>query len=245
MAPPKGTRVYAIGDIHGRLDLLGSLLDLIAEDVSCARLAESPPDRVVVVCLGDLIDRGPDSRAVVDRLVAGPPASGPLAGSQWVCLRGNHEDYLMQFLADFSMAPSWFRNGGLEALRSYLGGLPDDLVADYPALQRKLYRAMPPTHLRFLSRMPARHVEGDYVFVHAGIRPGISLEQQDSFDLMWIREPFLSHEGPFDKVVVHGHTGVTEPEIHPHRIAIDTLAYRTGRLTCLVLEGNSRRFLGT
>jgi serine/threonine protein phosphatase 1 len=242
---PPGTRVYAIGDIHGRMDLLRHLLDDIAEDATYTPYGGASPQRIVVVCVGDLIDRGPDSRAVIERMLAGAPAEGPLAGAQFVSLRGNHEDYLLQFLADFSAASGWLRNGGLEAVRSYIGHLPDGFIADYPALQRLLYRAIPPTHLRFLSRMPLRHVEGDYLFVHAGIRPGVALERQDAYDLMWIREPFLRSTEPCAKMVVHGHTVVSEPEIHPNRIAIDTGAYRTGHLTCLVLEGAGRRFLGT
>ncbi|RAU23355.1 serine/threonine protein phosphatase [Paramagnetospirillum kuznetsovii] len=245
MKAPDGTRVYAIGDIHGRMDLFERLLAAISTDVSYDPYEIGRPDRVVVICMGDLIDRGPDSRGVIERLLSGAPATGPLAGAQFIALRGNHEDYMTQFLADFSVAPGWLRNGGLEAIRSYVGHLPDGFVADYPALQRLLYRAMPPSHLRFLSRMPAKHVEGDYLFVHAGIRPEVPLERQDAYDMMWIREPFLSHTGPYPKMVVHGHTQVSEPEIHPNRIAIDTGAYRSGRLTCLVLEGAGRRFLST
>ncbi|TAN76337.1 MAG: serine/threonine protein phosphatase [Magnetospirillum sp.] len=242
---PPGTRVYAVGDIHGRMDLLGRLLEDIAEDSRYSPYDAPPPGRVVVVCLGDLIDRGPDSKAVVERLLAGPPPDGPLAGAQFISLRGNHEDYLLQFLADFSAAPGWLRNGGLEAIRSYVGHLPDGFVADYPALQRLLYRALPPSHLRFLSRMPLRHVEGDYLFVHAGIRPGVPLERQDAYDLMWIRGDFLRSAELAVKTVVHGHSVVEKPEIHPNRIAIDTGAYRSGVLSCLVLEGAGRRFLST
>ena len=242
---PAGTRVYAIGDIHGRLDLLSHLLEDIAEDARYTPYDGPAPGRFVVVSVGDLIDRGPDSKAVVERLLAGPPSAGPLAGAQFVALRGNHEDYLLQFLADFSVAPAWFRNGGLEAIRSYVGHLPDGYATDYPALQRLLYRALPPSHLRFLSRMPLRYVEGDYLFVHAGIRPGVPLDRQDAYDLMWIRGDFLHSKDRAAKMVVHGHTVVTEPEIHPNRIAIDTGAYRTGVLSCLVLEGAGRRFLST
>ncbi|MDO8607115.1 MAG: metallophosphoesterase family protein [Phaeospirillum sp.] len=242
---PAGTRVYAIGDVHGRLDLLDRLLGDIAEDAVYSPYDTPPPSRIVVVCLGDLIDRGPDSKAVVERLLAGAPPDGPLAGAQFISLRGNHEDLLLQFLADFSAAQGWLRNGGLEAIRSYVGHLPDGFVTDYPALQRLLYRALPPSHLRFLSRMPIRHVEGDYLFVHAGIRPGVPLERQDAFDLMWIRSDFLHSTEVAAKTVVHGHSVVAEPEIHPNRIAIDTGAYRTGVLSCLVLEGAGRRFLST
>ncbi len=237
---PPGTRVYAIGDVHGRLDLLDRLLGRIADDAGLA-----PARRVVVVFLGDLIDRGADSRAVIERVIGGPPQDGPLAHARYVSLRGNHEDTLLQFLADFSVGPRWFRNGGLEAVRSYVGEVDAHLAHDYPRLQKMLYRALPTHHLRFLSSIPARHEEGDYLFVHAGVRPGIALDRQDPYDLMWIREPFLSAREAMSKMVVHGHTVVAEPELRPNRIGIDTGAYRTGRLTALVLEGGGRRFLST
>ncbi|MBI3444234.1 MAG: serine/threonine protein phosphatase [Magnetospirillum sp.] len=237
---PDGTRVYAIGDIHGRLDLLESLF----EDI-CDEIRQTPVSRPVVVFLGDLIDRGPDSRRVIERIMGGPEPKGPLASARYVCLRGNHEDTMLEFLADFSVGPRWFRNGGLDAIRSYVGQVDSALAHDYPALQRLFYRALPGSHLRFLSRNPAFHVEGDYLFVHAGIRPGIALEHQDSYDMMWMREPFLSSEEDHGKMVVHGHSIVPEPESRHNRIAIDTGAYRTGRLTCLVLDGAERRFLST
>ncbi|CUW41526.1 putative serine/threonine-specific protein phosphatase [Magnetospirillum sp. XM-1] len=237
---PPGSRVYAIGDVHGRLDLLDRLLGQIAADA-----AQAPDRRVVVVFLGDLIDRGPDSRAVIERVIAGPPDQGPLAGARYVCLRGNHEDILLQFLADFSVGPRWFRNGGLEAIRSYVGEVDGLLAHDYPRLQKMLYRALPSHHLRFLSSIPARHEEGDYLFAHAGVRPGVALDRQDPYDLMWIREPFLSAAEPMEKMVVHGHTVASEPEERVHRIGIDTGAYRTGRLTALVLDGGGRRYLRT
>ncbi len=237
---PADTRVYAIGDVHGRLDLLDRLLGAIAEDARAASFG-----KVVVVFLGDLIDRGPDSRAVIERVAAGPPASGPLAGARYVCLRGNHEDILMEFLADFSVGPRWFRNGGLEAIRSYVGEVDSGLAHDYPQLQRRLYKAMPAHHLRFLSSMPTRHEEGDYLFVHAGVMPGIALDRQDPYDLMWIREPFLSAREARTMMVVHGHTITENPEERRNRIAIDTGAYRTGRLTALVLDSAERRFIST
>lgn len=239
-AAPPGTRIYAVGDIHGRLDLLDRLLDHIAADI-----VHSPVDRRVVVFLGDLIDRGAQSRAVIERIMDGPPAAGPLAGASYVALRGNHEDIMLHFLADFSVGPRWFRNGGLDTVRSYLGEVDADLAEDYPRLQRLFYRALPPTHLRFLSSIPVRHEEGGYLFVHAGARPGVPLERQDPYDLMWIREPFLGAREIFSRMVVHGHTQAPEPEVLTHRIGIDTGAYRTGRLTALALEGTERRFLST
>lgn len=239
-AVPAGSRVYAVGDVHGCLGLLQRLLDEIGRDLAARR-----PQRTVLVFLGDYIDRGPQSREVVDLLAAGP-GEGPLAGTEWVTLRGNHEDFMLEFLADFSIGRAWLGNGGLETVRSYLGSIPDSVsVSDCPAIQRLLYRSLPPAHLRFLSRLPARHTEGDYMFVHAGVRPGVPLDRQDSYDLMWIRDAFLWSDEDFGRVVVHGHSVVAVPEVRPNRIAIDTGAYRTGRLTCLVLEGTDRRFLST
>lgn len=235
---PDHTRIYAVGDIHGRLDLLERLLARMAED--CARRR---PDRVAVVFLGDYVDRGPQSRQVIERLMHGAPPGGALAGVEWICLRGNHEDYMVRFIDDPAMGAGWCLNGGVETVRSYAGELPERLGADMNALQLMLLRAAPPAHLRFLSRLPLIHREGDYVFAHAGIRPGVALEDQDARDLMWIRDDFLYDNQPAPYVVVHGHTPCPTPEIRPHRIGIDTGAYYSGHLTALVLEGSDRRFL--
>jgi serine/threonine protein phosphatase 1 len=237
---PDGTRVYAVGDIHGRLDLLEQLLSRMAED--CAR---HRPQRLAVIFLGDYVDRGPASRQVVERLMRGAPANGPLAGAEWICLKGNHEDYMVRFADDTSVGAFWCRYGGLDTLRSYAGELPEGVSTDMGALQLLLGRVVPPAHLRFLSRLPLIHREGDYVFAHAGIRPGVALEDQDPADLMWIRDEFLYNTRPPEFVVVHGHTPAPSPEIRPHRIGIDTRAYCSGQLTALVLEGTERRFLAT
>lgn len=233
---PAGTRVYAVGDIHGRADLLDRLLAEIADDVR-----SRPAGRVVMVFLGDYVDRGPQSRAVVERLLAGP--AGPLAGAEWVCLKGNHEEYIIRFLTEVSVGPAWCLNGGLATVRSYAGPLPEGGEGDMAGMQLALSRSLPPAHLRFLSRLPLTHVEGGYVFVHAGIRPGVALEDQDPADLMWIRDDFLFDDTPCEKVVVHGHTPTAIPEIRPYRIGIDTGAFRSGRLTALVLEGTDRSFI--
>lgn len=239
-APPRvppGCRVYAVGDIHGRADLLDRLLARLEADAGRRR-----PERVVMVFLGDYVDRGPDSRAVVERLMAGPPAAGALAGAEWLCLKGNHEQFMVRFLSEPSVGPAWLWNGGLATVQSY-ATIPDGQEGDVAALQLLLSRALPPAHLRFLSRLPLLHVEGDYVFVHAGIRPGVALDDQDPTDLMWIRDDFLFDPTPLEKVVVHGHTVVPVPEIRPNRIDIDTGAYASGLLTALVLEGSERRFI--
>jgi serine/threonine protein phosphatase 1 len=244
-AVPPGTRVYAVGDIHGRADLLELMLGEIEADAGRVWVGPLLPTRLVLVFLGDLVDRGSDSRAVMERLARGRPDRGPLAAAEWVCLRGNHEDFMTRFLADFSAGPAWMRNGGLETVRSYAGDAVSALVADYPSMQQALYRSMPPAHLRFLARLRLRHMEGDYLFVHAGLRPGVPLDRQDGFDLMWIRDDFLFSDEDFGKIVVHGHSVATAPEVRANRIGIDTGAYRTGRLTCLALEGNERRFIAT
>jgi serine/threonine protein phosphatase 1 len=237
-AVPGGRRIYAIADIHGHLDLLERLLDLIAADAETA-----PPARPVLVFLGDYIDRGPQSRGVVDRLASGPPATGPLAEAEWITLRGNHEDYLLRFLDNTRVGPSWFCNGGMDTVRSYAGSAVHGNEADMAALQMALLWAIPPVHQRFLSRLDVAHREGDYLFVHAGIRPGIPLESQDPHDLMWIRGIFLASDAPFGAMVVHGHSITTTPDIRANRIGIDTGAFCNGRLTALVLEGTERRFL--
>lgn len=235
---PDNTRVYAVGDIHGRLDLLERLLERITED--CARRR---PERVVIVFLGDYVDRGPNSRRVVERLLHGAPQNGALAGAEWICLKGNHEDYLVRFVDEAGSGAAWCLNGGFETLRSYAGELPEGLASDMGALQLLLSRTLPPAHLRFLARLPLVHREGDYLFVHAGIRPGVALEDQEAGDLLWIRDDFLYDSTPAPFVVVHGHTPTPTPDIRPHRIGIDTGAYYSGHLTALVLEGGDRRFI--
>ncbi|MBI1777873.1 MAG: serine/threonine protein phosphatase [Proteobacteria bacterium] len=227
------SRIYAIGDIHGRVDLLVHLQAKILADAT-----RSTARRRVIVYLGDYVDRGPDSRAVVDRLL-----NHRLDGFETVHLRGNHEDMLLRFLAGEPVARLWFMNGGMQTLRSYaVSGHVEDLPA---AARAQLARGMPEEHRRFLAELALSHIEGDYLFVHAGIRPGIPLEAQDAADLLWIREEFLDSADPHGKVVVHGHTIRPRPEVLSNRIGIDTGAFMTGRLTALVLEGDEASFLAT
>jgi serine/threonine protein phosphatase 1 len=235
---PPGTRVYAIGDIHGRADLLDQLLDRICQDARLSRAG-----RRVLVFLGDYIDRGPASRQVIERVIAGPPSGPGWAGFHWVGLRGNHEDAMLRFLDDPRAGPVWLMNGGTAMIDSYAGGDAALDMDDMPRLQERLRRRLPEEHRAFLAGLPLSHVEGDYFFAHAGVRPGIPLDRQDPEDLMWIRQAFLGSSADFGKVVVHGHTITPVPEIRSNRIGIDTGAYRTGRLTALVLEGAERRFL--
>ena len=233
---PVGQRVYAIGDVHGRLDLLDRLLETIDRDALKAR-----DQSAVSVFLGDYIDRGPDSAGVIARLIE-LQHRDPNA----VFLRGNHEQMLLDFLNDPNCYQAWCQLGGEQTLLSYNVTPPlfeeDSSIQD---VHGTFARALPEQHLRFIGSTKYMHVEGDYLFVHAGIRPDAHFNEQDPQDLMWIRDEFLSSSVKFEKVVVHGHSGHKEPAVRPNRIGIDTMAYKTGHLTALVLEGTNRRFLKT
>ena len=231
---PKGQRIYAIGDIHGRLDLLDDIHNQIAAD-----LAENPVQHSVEVFLGDYVDRGPQSRQVVERL-----ASPDRLADQRVCLLGNHEQMLLEAYSDPAAVEGWLVNGGVHTLLSYGA---EALAAPRTArsVQMAFRSAFPPAHRQFMAGLARVASFGGYIFVHAGLRPGRRLEQQAADDLVWIREPFLSSTADFGAVVIHGHTPVSVPEIRPNRINIDTGAVFTGRLTCIVLEGQERRFLRT
>lgn len=230
---PHGTRVYAIGDIHGRADLLCEIHRLIREDFDRASV-----ERPVVVYLGDYIDRGPESRKVVDILL-----EEPLAGFERIHLRGNHEDFMLRFLDNVAIGPNWLLNGGSATLHNYLGGRGE--LDDIAGIQDNLREALPRRHLEFFRALSLSHVEGDYLFVHAGVRPNVSLEKQDPMDLIWIREEFLHSTAEHPKMIVHGHSIHFTPEVRSNRIGIDTGAYATGTLTCLMLQGTRRDFLHT
>jgi serine/threonine protein phosphatase 1 len=234
---PEGSRIYAVGDVHGRADLLALLHRLIVEDAAVRDGAAK-----AVVYLGDYVDRGPASAAVIDML-----AGDPLPGFAATFLKGNHEDMLMRFLDDGSTAAVWFTNGGIATLASYGIEASPRLrdAAAIEAVRRSLRDAMGPTHLDFLRRLKLSHGVGDYFFAHAGVRPGVPLERQDPQDLMWIRHAFLDWPDPFARMIVHGHSISPVPEVRANRIGIDTGAYASGCLTCLVLEGASRRLLRT
>jgi serine/threonine protein phosphatase 1 len=228
-----GIRVYAIGDVHGRADLLEQLLARLDAD-----LVADPPDDAVEVFLGDYIDRGPHSREVLDLLIARSPKH------QLVCLKGNHETYIPEFLKNPAILSDWRDLGGLSTLLSY-GLAPSNNAneREQVALATALNRALPDSHRRFLDSLKLSFTCGDFFFVHAGVRPGIPLAQQREDDLLWIREDFLLHEEDFGKVIVHGHTPVREPDIRSNRINIDTGAYATGQLTCLKINGDKMVFL--
>ncbi len=235
---PAGRRVYAIGDIHGRVDLLRLLHDRIAEDARGA-----PSLRHCIVYLGDYIDRGPYSREVIELLLEGPPT-----GFEAVCLKGNHEELMLRFLEDAKMGLGWLLNGGDATLQSYGIGVLRALGGDgsrLDVLREHLAAEAPSRHVGFLRRLERWHIEGDYLFVHAGILPGVALDDQKDEDILWIREAFLHDKRDHGKVVVHGHSITEAPEVRQNRIGIDTGAYATGVLTCLVLEGSGHRFLST
>jgi serine/threonine protein phosphatase 1 len=232
---PDGTLVYAVGDTHGCVDRLRALHEAIVKDAE-----QTAPARRVVVYLGDYLDRGPDPRGLVTLLI-----DEPLPGFDSVHLIGNHESFLLQFLQDRTVAPLWMMNGGAATCISYGvdPAAPPEHGARLEWLQRELGERIPEAHLAFFAALRPSHLEGDYLFVHAGVRPGIPLDAQDEADLLWIREPFLSSGEDFGKVIVHGHTPVREPVVHANRIGVDTGACYGGPLTALVLEGAERRFL--
>jgi serine/threonine protein phosphatase 1 len=230
---PEGVRVYAIGDIHGRADLLDPLLERIDADAEAFPVA-----RRIEVFVGDYVDRGPASPAVLDRLIARSRTH------EIVFLKGNHEAYFLEFLKDPAVLSEWQRYGALETLVSY--NLTPSLNADareQARLSAALKRALPDSHRRFLANLKVSFTCGDFFFAHAGVRPGIPLARQREEDLLWIREDFLLSEADFTKIVVHGHTPVLKPEVHMNRINIDTGAYATNRLTCLVLDRDEMLFI--
>lgn len=212
---PPGLRVYAIGDIHGCADQLDAIHARIAEDAAHA----PEPDRVIVY-LGDYVDRGPDSRGAIERALA-PPIAG-----RAVHLCGNHEEMMLAVLdhpGDEAAIALWLRNGGVATLTSY--GLSGEDPPETWAGR------LPPAHIAFLRGLVRRYQAGGYLFVHAGIRPGVALDAQDAEDLIWIREPFLHSEADHGAVVVHGHTPERAPVIRANRIGLDTGAVYGGKLT--------------
>lgn len=235
-AGPRGHRAYAIGDVHGRLDLLDELLGRIEADNG-----SRPKAKTTIVFLGDLVDRGPSSAQVVERLRQYRPDF-----ARTVFLMGNHEEVLLRLLAgESSLLSSWMMFGGAECARSYgidpaelRRARPDEAVA-------MLRRAVPKEHSSFLGGFVDSAAFGQYLFVHAGIRPGVPLADQSKSDLRWIRHPFLEDESDHGHVIVHGHTICEEVEVRPNRIGVDTGAFHTGVLTALGIEMSERWLLQT
>jgi len=233
---PAGRRVYCIGDIHGRLDLLEELHGMILKD------SAGFDGTKAVVYLGDYIDRGAQSKQVLDLLI-----EQPLADFESVHILGNHEHAMLDFLRNpDGIGAAWLSFGGQETCLSY-GVKPGRIMknTDLERLRGKLAEKLPQSHLDFLNSMPLTHIEGSYCFVHAGIRPEESIEDQQAGDLLWIREEFTLSRQRHEYIIVHGHTISLEVESLPNRIGIDTGAYQTGRLTALVLEGSEQHFLQT
>ena len=232
---PEGRRVYAIGDIHGRLDLLDELLERIAADQ-----ADRDPIELEVIALGDLIDRGPDSAGVVRRLM-NPPTWG-----RFLCLMGNHEATMLAALdGDGHAMDLWLGVGGRETLLSW--GVPEPVIdkAGFGDLIARSLAAVAPEELSWLARLRQNIRIGDYFFVHAGVRPGTELERQSPRDSLWIRNEFLHSSRDHGAVVVHGHSITPEATDLPNRVGIDTGAYISGRLTALGIEGDRRWLLQT
>jgi calcineurin-like phosphoesterase family protein len=234
---PDGCQIYAVGDLHGRFDLLRRIQDRIAEDA-----AKSGGVAKTIIYLGDYVDRGPQSFEIIDALT-----NETLPGFDRIFLKGNHEDMLLRFLDNGDCAETWLANGGVETLASY--GIEADrflwTVDAVEDLRRQFSAIMPVVHMRFFRSLDLYRVFGDYIFVHAGLRPETGLADQKERDFMWIRHDFLKCESAFPGIVVHGHSISPQPEFKTNRIGIDTGAYRSGKLTCLVLTGEGRRVLQT
>jgi serine/threonine protein phosphatase 1 len=235
-AGPKGKRLYAIGDVHGRLDLVDDLLARIEDDI-----ADRPVETAAVVFLGDLIDRGPDSAGVVERL-----QSLQHFPAKTLFLLGNHEEFLLRALeGEPGIAHDWLGFGGDACAESY-GIVPSALQAmDERRIAEVLRAAIPAAHVEFLKTFGDTFAFGDYLLVHAGIRPGVPIDQQQPCDLRWIRHPFLSDAHDHGRMVIHGHTISDDVDQRVNRIGIDTGAYRTGILTAAVIEERDLRFLAT
>lgn len=233
---PNTTRVYTIADIHGRSDLLIRTLKAIAKDAQ-----PYPNQRRLLITLGDYIDRGPSSYQVIDLL-----CHLPLTNFETKHLKGNHEAMLVDFLANpIDNGILWLSNGGYTTLLSYGFSTIDlpDTIEKMPDARDKLLNLMPSKHLHFFKSLRLNYHLGDYYFVHAGIRPGISLDNQVEDDLIWIRKEFLHSQEDFGKIIVHGHSISSTPQELNNRIGLDTGAFHTGIMTCLVLQGEDRYFL--
>lgn len=230
---PLGVAVWAIGDVHGRLDLLEPLTRAILADAEA-----TPVSRKLVIFLGDYVDRGPESGAVLRFLVSLQAHSGV----EWRFLKGNHEETMLQFLKDPSVGPQWCEYGGDATLRSYGLSLPNlkHKTEAWARLSADLDHGVEAETRLFLENLELSITVGDYFFVHAGARPGQALDRQSSEDLMWIRRTFLDSEVEFERVVVHGHTPTAEVYADRRRLGIDTKAYSSGVLTCLRLIGQER-----
>lgn len=234
------TRIYCIGDIHGRADLLAQIHRLILADGAGFEGTKK------LLYLGDYIDRGESSKEVIEILL-----NDGLPDFETIYLRGNHEQALLDFLQHPEATAGWLGFGGLATLLSYGVALQRPPLSsaaratDLHDVALRLRQALPASHLKFFEQSQLSYQEGSYCFVHAGIRPGIPLQSQHRDDLLWIRREFIDHKGPHQYIVVHGHTPAPDAEMLPNRIGLDTGAFYSGLLTCLVLEGSTQRLLQT
>lgn len=231
-----GRLIYAIGDIHGRYDLLTRLMEVIVMDLNESRVTTQP----LLVLLGDYVDRGPRSAEVVESVIwlkARPEF-------EVRALKGNHEQAMLRFLADPIAGAAWIEFGGDATLMSYQVRVPRPLDEEGLANVRdELSRQLPQSHLALLQDLELSLVVGDYAFVHAGVRPGVPLAHQEEDDLLWIRNEFIRAPGPFEKVIVHGHTWEPAAQIFSHRLGVDTGAYATGVLTAVRIDDSGHRLL--
>lgn len=235
---PSGRRVYAVGDIHGRADLLRTLMNSIREDASRGDYEGKP----ILIFLGDYVDRGFQSREVIDFLLG-----EWLSPFETYFLKGNHEAAMIQFLTDPDIGPRWAEYGGIETLVSY-GVRPPRTrtsIEEWMAASEELNNKLPMEHRQFLGNLDLSVRIGDYVFVHAGVKPGVPLDQQTEYDMLWIREEFLSDRRPLGAVIVHGHTPIPQPHRDSRRIGLDTGAYLSGKLTAARFEHDTVEFIST
>jgi serine/threonine protein phosphatase 1 len=238
-ATPAGALIYAIGDVHGRLDLLQDLTGAILQDAAGSRTAQKPE----LIFVGDYVDRGPDSAGVIDHVIGLTERDDIVVHT----LKGNHEETMLAFLDDARTGQVWAEFGGLQTLASYDVAAPivrTDLEA-WETTRQAFVATAPERHVAFLKRLELYVVAGDYVFVHAGLRPGVPLAGQTEQDMLWIRREFLEATRPFEKVVIYGHTPQRDAVIEPHRIGIDTGAFVTGVLTALRLSGEDMTLIQT
>ena len=226
--------VYAVGDVHGRLDLLLRMEEMIRAD------AAGVPGKKLLVMLGDYVDRGPQSAQVLDHLIAPPPE-----GFTRICLAGNHEQMMIEFVRQPTVQSDWLQYGGVDTLISYGVTMTElEAAVGTPHRLRQLVdRAIPRVHLNFVETLPSLLTMTRYTFVHAGIRPGVGLDAQEDEDLLWIRHVFITSADDFGSVVVHGHTPIRSAEIRPNRISIDTGAFATGLLSGVKLKPGDVRIL--
>lgn len=235
---PAGDRIYAIGDIHGRVDLLKRLHDTIALDAQTA----APDTRKTIIYLGDYVDRGFNSKELIDYLL-----DNPLPGLAPVYLKGNHDEYFVNFIETCNEGAPWLKYGGDATVYSYGVRIADHVAPDQRLehICERLRETVPERHIDFLSQLKLAWTVGDFLFVHAGVHPDRPWDKQTSEDLLWIRDEFLESDRDFGKIVVHGHSVSDGPDVRNNRIGIDTGACYSNVLTCLVLEGDDKRFLST